>query len=73
MAFIAGAPHPAWVVLLTIPVWEWVVHSISWAYRRRKKAKREQDETIKVDVAEASTYKVGAAEAAPVEAEGNNA
>ncbi|MEG0322601.1 MAG: helix-turn-helix domain-containing protein [Raoultibacter sp.] len=39
MAFVEGAPHPAWVIFLTIPVVEWVVHSVSRWWRRRKKEK----------------------------------
>jgi HTH-type transcriptional regulator/antitoxin HipB len=38
MAFVVKQPHPAWVVFLTIPVVEWIVHAISKAYRNRKKA-----------------------------------
>jgi len=40
MAFVEGAPHPAWVIFLTIPVIEWIFHAISRSYRRRKKAAR---------------------------------
>lgn len=39
MAFVEGAPHPAWVIFLTIPVVEWVVHSVSRWWRLRKKGK----------------------------------
>lgn len=38
MAFIVGQPHPAWVVLLTIPLVEWAAVSISKWWRRRNKA-----------------------------------
>lgn len=37
MAFVLNAPHPAWVVFLTIPLVEWAVHSVSRWWRRRKK------------------------------------
>lgn len=44
MAFIVGAPHPAWVIFLTIPLVEWAIHSISRWWKRRKK----QDDVIDV-------------------------
>ncbi|MEG2628943.1 MAG: hypothetical protein RR997_05190, partial [Raoultibacter sp.] len=34
MAFIQNAPHPAWVIFLTIPLVEWLIWSI--AHRRRR-------------------------------------
>ncbi|MEG1840199.1 MAG: helix-turn-helix domain-containing protein [Raoultibacter sp.] len=34
MAFIQNAPHPAWVIFLTIPLVEWLIWSIS--HRRRR-------------------------------------
>ena len=37
MAFVLGQPHPAWVIFLTIPVVEWIVHAISKKYRKRKR------------------------------------
>lgn len=37
MAFVMNAAHPAWVVFLTIPVVEWLIHAISRWWRRRKK------------------------------------
>jgi len=48
MAFIEGAPHPAWVILLTIPLFEWIFHSVSRSYRKRKRAARviEADKVI---------------------------
>jgi HTH-type transcriptional regulator/antitoxin HipB len=36
MWLIVGEPHPAWVVFLTIPIWEWAAHSIRTWYRRKK-------------------------------------
>lgn len=40
MAFVLNQPHPAWVAFLTIPVVEWLVHSLSrwWRDRKRRKA-----------------------------------
>lgn len=37
MAFIENAPHPAWVAFLTIPLVEWLVHSLSRWWRERKR------------------------------------
>lgn len=39
MAFLLNQPHPAWVAFLTIPLVEWLVHSLSRWWRRRKRAK----------------------------------
>ncbi|HIW76496.1 MULTISPECIES: helix-turn-helix domain-containing protein [Gordonibacter] len=39
MAFVENAWHPAWVSFLTIPLVEWLVHSLSRWWRRRKRAK----------------------------------
>lgn len=39
MAFVENAPHPAWVAFLTIPLVEWLVHSLSHWRRDRKRAK----------------------------------
>lgn len=39
MAFVENAPHPAWVAFLTIPLVEWLVHSLSRWWRDRKRAK----------------------------------
>ncbi|MEG0790003.1 MAG: helix-turn-helix transcriptional regulator [Gordonibacter sp.] len=39
MAFILNQPHPAWVAFLTIPLVEWLVHSLSRWWRGRKRAK----------------------------------
>lgn len=36
MAFVENAPHPAWVAFLTIPLVEWLVHSLSRWWRDRK-------------------------------------
>ena len=40
MAFVENQPHPAWVAFLTIPLVEWLVHSLShwWRGRKREKA-----------------------------------
>jgi len=43
MAFVVGAPHPAWVVFLTIPVVEWAVHTVSRVWRTNRKAKAGPD------------------------------
>lgn len=37
MAFVLNQPHPAWVAFLTIPVVEWLVHSLSRWWRDRKR------------------------------------
>ena len=37
VAFVNGQPHPAWVVFLTIPVVDWVIHVIAKGYQRRKR------------------------------------
>ncbi|MEA5018921.1 MAG: helix-turn-helix transcriptional regulator [Gordonibacter sp.] len=39
MAFMLNQPHPAWVAFLTIPLVEWLVHSLSRWWRGRKRAK----------------------------------
>lgn len=39
MAFVLNQPHPAWVAFLTIPLVEWLVHSLSRWWRDRKRAK----------------------------------
>lgn len=39
MAFVLNQPHPAWVAFLTIPVVEWLVHSLSHWRRDRKRRK----------------------------------
>ena len=36
MAFLLNQPHPAWVAFLTIPLVEWLVHSLSRWWRIRK-------------------------------------
>lgn len=50
MAFVLNQPHPAWVAFLTIPVVEWLVHSLShwWRDRKRRKAAA-KDAPIDVD------------------------
>ena len=50
MAFVENAPHPAWVAFLTIPLVEWLVHSLSrwWRDRKREKA-AEKDAPIDVE------------------------
>ena len=40
MAFVVGEPHPAWVVFLTIPVVEWLIHVARKSYKKRKQAKQ---------------------------------
>lgn len=37
MAFVVGQPHPAWIIFLTIPIFEWIVVSLSRGRRRRHK------------------------------------
>lgn len=37
MAFVLNEPHPAWVIFLTIPIFEWIVHEVSKGWRSRKK------------------------------------
>jgi len=49
MAFVVGQPHPAWVVFLTIPVFEWIIHAASKSYRRHKKAAEVIDATGTVE------------------------
>lgn len=50
MAFVMNEPHPAWVAFLTIPVVEWLVHSLShwWRDRKRRKAAA-KDAPIDID------------------------
>jgi len=36
MAFVLNQAHPAWVIFLTIPLAEWLFHTISKAYNHRK-------------------------------------
>ena len=36
MAFMVNAPHPAWVIFLTIPLVEWAIHAIARWWRHRK-------------------------------------
>jgi len=36
MACVLGAPHPAWVVFLTIPLVEWAIFAVAQTYRKRK-------------------------------------
>lgn len=50
MAFMLNQPHPAWVIFLTIPVVEWIVHSISRSWRHRKR----KDAVIDVEAEESS-------------------
>ena len=40
MAFVLNQPHPAWVAFLTIPLVEWLAHSLSrwWRGRKRERA-----------------------------------
>ena len=40
MAFMLNQPHPAWVAFLTIPLVEWLAHSLSrwWRGRKRERA-----------------------------------
>lgn len=42
MAFVENSWHPAWVVFLTIPLVEWLMHSLSrwWRTRKREQAAR---------------------------------
>ena len=50
MAFVENVPHPAWVAFLTIPLVEWLVHSVSRWWRDRKRAKAaEKDAPIDVE------------------------
>ena len=50
MAFVENAPHPAWVAFLTIPLVEWLVHSVSRWWRDRKRARAaEKDAPIDVE------------------------
>lgn len=44
MAFVLNQPHPAWIAFLTIPLVEWLVHSLSrwWSARKRAKVSKEQ-------------------------------
>lgn len=37
MAFVVSEPHPAWIIFLTIPLYEWFVYACSRAYKRHKK------------------------------------
>lgn len=37
MAFVLNQPHPAWVAFLTIPLVEWLAHSLSRWWRNRKR------------------------------------
>ena len=49
MAFVLNQPHPAWVAFLTIPVVEWLVHSLSHWWRDRKRRKKDA-ENAPIDV-----------------------
>ena len=49
MAFVLNQPHPAWVAFLTIPVVEWLVHSLSRWWRDRKRRKGDA-ENAPIDV-----------------------
>ncbi|MDR1089373.1 MAG: helix-turn-helix domain-containing protein [Coriobacteriales bacterium] len=40
MWLVLGQPHPAWIIFLTIPLWEWAAHSIRRWYRRKKAAEK---------------------------------
>lgn len=51
MAFVLNQPHPAWAAFLTIPIVEWLVHSLSRWWRHRKRAKANaKSAPIDVDV-----------------------
>ena len=51
MAFVLNQPHPAWVAFLTIPLVEWLVHSLSRWWRDRKRSKAAaKNAPIDVDV-----------------------
>ncbi|RDB62798.1 XRE family transcriptional regulator [Gordonibacter sp. 28C] len=49
MAFVLNQWHPAWVAFLTIPLVEWLVHSLSRWWRARKREK-EAAKTAPIDV-----------------------
>lgn len=49
MAFVLNQPHPAWVAFLTIPVVEWLVHSLSRWWRDRKRRKTAANDPIDVE------------------------
>lgn len=49
MAFMMNAPHPAWVIFLTIPLVEWLVHMLSRWWRGRKREKARNENVIDVD------------------------
>ncbi len=50
MAFVLNQPHPAWVAFLTIPVVEWLVHSLSrWRRDRKRRKAAAKDAPIDVD------------------------
>ncbi|MCL1880500.1 MAG: helix-turn-helix domain-containing protein [Actinomycetia bacterium] len=44
MWLLVGQPHPAWVVFLTVPIYEWIVWAIRRSWKKRK-AKRAPGET----------------------------
>lgn len=48
VAFVLGQPHPAWVIFLTIPLAEWLIHSVAKSSRRRKK----EAEVIEAEVSD---------------------
>ncbi len=43
MAFVLGQPHPAWVVLLSIPLFEWIVVALTRWYHQHKKSQSSSD------------------------------
>lgn len=49
MAFMLNQPHPAWVIFLTIPLVEWLVHSIWRSNKRRKKEAAKNENVIDVE------------------------
>ena len=49
MAFVLNQPHPAWVAFLTIPLVEWLAHSLSRWWRTRKR-EREAAKNAPIDV-----------------------
>lgn len=49
MAFMEGAWHPAWAAFLTIPIVECLTVYASHSWRRRKKAREQEDAVIDVE------------------------
>lgn len=50
MAFMMNQPHPAWVIFLTIPLVEWLIHSVVRTKKIHKAKKKNTDDVIEVEV-----------------------